>query len=591
MQILYILVFFIYSILYAQGEEVLPSKSSEQITSTPTIITRNIEYFSFKNLAHDMYNISVQTNKPDELIQELNGKKDRKLRFEIGDIKTDILPNSAELDKDNGSMVNLIVVAYYKIPEGKTPIKLFSKLGDLAETLESSKEFDIPNSNDIPGKQPFVELITPEGGVRGDTITIKGSNFGNHIDDIIVEFSESTKTETGDDTYVEIAENKPFYLSPIINESQEIKFNIPLRKDLLRGSHIRKSLKIRILVNGRPSNYVDLTLLPTSWRIAAALASGFITILFLIFIYMILRGLIKSSQSKELAGWDGKGGGIKRPSILHYIELILSDKATNTYSLSRFQAFAWTITSIASYIYVAFSQAILLKNGKIPDFNPSLVVLMSISYGGLLAAGGMSSKKPKNEIKSKPPELSNLFCEGGSVDLSRLQLFGFTIVSIIVYLFNLWYSNPLQGLPEVPSTLLGLMGVSQSGYLGGKALGKEISINTISPDWIQVSQEGVKISVLGSGFSSGTKVLITGSTPIDTLYISSKELQFILPRYDHPAKLFFDLIPSNGSPVHCDAPIEIVDVGQEGYVVNAPNPNMAEPAKDVLPESHESVQS
>jgi hypothetical protein len=193
---------------------------------------------------------------------------------------------------------------------------------------------------------------------------------------------------------------------------------------------------------------------------------------------------------------------------------------------------------------------------------------MSISYGGLIAASGLGSKKPKNEIKSKPAELSNLFCEGGSVDLSRLQLFGFTVVSIFIYIFNLIYGNPLSGLPDIPSTLLGLMGVSQSGYLGGKAIGKEISINAVSPDWIQVSQEGVKISIIGFGFTSGSKVILTGMTPIETNFISATELQFILPRIDFPSKLFFDLIPPNGSAIHCEAYITIVEVGQEGYIVN-----------------------
>ncbi len=548
------------------------SEEFQKITETP----KQIEYFYFKDLSHDMYTISVTSTKPEEFIEELNGKKEKKIRIEIGDIKSDVVKDTAINDVDNMNMINFTIVSYYKIPSGKNLVKLYSKNPDGTEILESQKEFDLPANNELQGKQPLILSITPEGGIRGDTITVKGNNFGRDIDEINVIFYDLLKKENSDDTYIEIANNKPFFLSPPIAEEQDLKFNIPLRHDILKGSQFRKSLMVRIFVSGRPSNYVKLAVLPTTWKFVAGFVGLFVVILLILFIYFILRSQIKQAQEKEMAGFDGRGGGVKRPSIVHFIESILADKSTNTFSLSRFQAFAWTVTSIGSYIYVALSQAILLRNGKIPDFNPSLVVLMSISYGGLLAANGLGSKKPKNEIKAKPAELSNLFCEGGSVDLSRLQLFGFTVVSILIYIFNLIYGNPLSGLPDIPSTLLGLMGVSQSGYLGGKAIGKEVAINTVSPDWIQVSQDGVKVSILGSGFTTGSKVLLTGLTPVDTIYISPSELQFILPRIDHPSKLFFELIPPNASPIHCDAGITIVEVGQSGYIVNfVPDVNIA----------------
>lgn len=563
------LLLFLPSILFAQigntptETNAPPVTTNNQTTEAPVSSSSKyeIKYFSFKDLSSDQYWVSIVTDRPDELIEELNGKKDKKLRIQIGEIPSDIVIDSAEKDVDNPNVINFVVAAYYKIEAGKRRIKLFSKYPNASETQESELEFEIPPLNDQPGKQPYIEKISPEGGTRGDTITVYGNNFGSDIDKVSIVFYESIVSNTGEDTYTELDEKRPFFLSPIVNESQELRFTVPLKKDLMKGG-IRKSLKIRMVVAGRPSNFVGLTLLPPTWKFYSALFGIVVIVLFLIFLYTILRGLIKRQQEREIA----RKGGEKRPTIVHFFELILTDKATNSYSLSKFQAFVWTIAAIGSYSYVIISQGLLLQNGKIPDFNPNLIILMSISYGGLIAAGGLGAKKPKNEIKSKPPELSNLFCEGGSVDLSRLQLFGFTIVGIGAYIYNLALGNPLQGLPDIPPTLLGLMGVSQTGYLGSKAIGKEITINAVTPNNIEINQENVKVSVLGSGFLTGMKVMVEGfSTPIQAECTSASEITFTMPPFTQTGKHSFTLLPPSGVPIPSNEDINIVEVGQGGY--------------------------
>ena len=563
------LLLFVPSLLFAQMNIPPADSVSPPVTSTESTSPRyDIEYFSFKDLSTDTYWVSIVSDKPQEVIDELNGKGKRKLRIQVGDIRTDTIADTAAIDDDNPSVINFLVSAYYKIPSGKTDIKLFSKDSNSPENLESTLSFDIPLVNDQPGKQPFVEIITPEGGTRGDTITLKGNNFGSDIDKISIILYESAKNKNGEDTYIEIDEKRPFYLSQVINEAQELKFNIPLKKDLMKGGELRKSLKVRMFVSGRPSNFVGLTLLPPAWKIYSGLLGLLLTILFIISLYWILRKLIKSEQEKE----EKSRGGVKRPTIVHFFELILADRVTNTYSLSKFQAFIWTIAAIGSYAYVIISQGLLLRNGKIPDFNPSLVVLMSISYGGLIAASGLGSKKPKNEVKARPPQLSNLFCEGGSVDLSRLQLFGFTLVSIAAYIYNLALGNPLEGLPDIPPTLLGLMGVSQTGYLGNKAIGKDASINAIAPYTIELNQAGIPISILGSGFVKDTKVMLEGyASPIMTDCKTPSELIFTLPKLDKievGQRLSISLLPPSGAPIVSTIYIEVVDAGKGEYVVN-----------------------
>ncbi len=547
-----------------------PETSSPENTSSSKY---KIEYFNIEDLSTDTYQISIVNENPKDLINDLNANK---LRIQIGSVKTDIVKDSAKPDSDNPTMVNFSVSAYSKIKEGITEIILYSKDSKTNEDREESRlTYDVPYVNGMPGQQPFIETVNPEGGTRGDTITLKGNNFGENIDDLTIVMYDKIKNEKdGEDKYIEIDEKRPFFLSPALNDTkeQELKFNIPLRKNLMIGGGFRKSIIIRLFVAGRPSNFTNLTILPPAWKLYAGVIGVIISFLFLVSLYVILKKLIKNQQKKEMSN-----GGIKRPSLVYFFELMLTDRATNTYSLSKFQAFAWTIAAIGSYSYIIISQGLLLRNGKIPDFNPTLIALMSISYGGLIAANGLGAKKPKNEVKAKPPQLSNLFCEGGTVDLSRLQLFGFTIVALGAYIYNLILGNPLEGLPDIPPTLLGLMGVSQTGYLGSKAVGKETAINIITPNNIELNKPDITVSIFGAGFVRDTKILLDGfPDPIPTECIVPNELTFKMPtvnkdinKVDVGDRIFLTLLPPAGAPVASSIYLEVVKEGDGGTTVRS----------------------
>ena len=176
---------------------------------------------------------------------------------------------------------------------------------------------------------------------------------------------------------------------------QELSFSIPENMDEFANENfIRRNLKIRINVNGRNSHFATITLLPENWNVKI--------ILFTLFTTLATLGLV----SLILGKWN-------------MLPNILLDVETNTYSLSRFQAFAWTIVLLGSYFYIAICTGLVLRDGIIPDFNPSLIGLMSISYTGLISSHFLGKKNPKNEITDQPPELSNLFSSGGIVDISR----------------------------------------------------------------------------------------------------------------------------------------------------------------------------
>ncbi|HRG48189.1 MAG TPA: hypothetical protein PLG41_18420, partial [Leptospiraceae bacterium] len=155
----FLLLLFVPSLLFAQMSNPQPESSNPPVTNSDTSTNSkySIEYFSFKDLSGDLYTLSIVSDKPDELIDELNGKKEKKLRIQIGEVKTDILLDSAKKDSDNPNVINFLVAAYYKIETGKKQIKLFSRFPNTNEVLESTLDFEVPVVNDQPGKQPYIE--------------------------------------------------------------------------------------------------------------------------------------------------------------------------------------------------------------------------------------------------------------------------------------------------------------------------------------------------------------------------------------------------------------------------------------------------
>jgi hypothetical protein len=52
------------------------------------------------------------------------------------------------------------------------------------------------------------------------------------------------------------------------------------------------------------------------------------------------------------------------------------DKDTNTYSISKVQAFAWTVVIIGTYVYFAVGHGLIVGRAKIPDLNAGLLSLL-----------------------------------------------------------------------------------------------------------------------------------------------------------------------------------------------------------------------
>jgi len=357
---------------------------------------------------------------------------------------------------------------------------------------------------------PVLISVEPEGGVENDNITISGKNFGSNMDDIRVILISNEKEETGMKTgYYNFAPISPISITQENQNDpiQKLTFNLEFQKPIVTINKYFFNYKITIKVvrRGHISNYLKFNFVNQYWQLyTIIIISGFLLIL-LILIYSVLK----------------KRG-----------KLFLVDPETNKLSLSQCQAFAWTVVFLGSYLYLIIGKGLFLGKSSIPDFNPSLLGIMMISYGGLLTSQAVTAKSPQNKTSKTKPGFIDLISKGEQISLPRLQLLGFTIVSIIAYLYYLSNNNLFsEGLPNIPSTLLGLMGISQAGYIGGIAIGNSIIVSFIEPKVIKKDAENVAITLVGKNFTDNTKILIEGSNlpPIDTNRINANCLTVNLP--------------------------------------------------------------
>lgn len=512
-----------------------------------------IDHFEMKDRNRNSFSVSIlaNSNETRDLLFntktqfiESTGKKISKTFYyfsiKIGDIGTDVVPGTLKISERK---IFFDIYGYTSVPSGATKITLYyhpipEALGEpLAAVEKYSMEYQVPEP--LKGPPPTIVSIFPSAAMAGELVTIKGRDFGYDTRSINIYFVDSRfdkEYEAYDEA--ELAVIKPNFVSTLDQDGfQEIKFVVPNGMDSkIEGKNfLRNKIKLRVLVHYTLASQlsdsaIQLELLNGRWK--------FILFTFSFAGIFLLLLCIPIFTKK----W-------------RFISDLLMDRQTNTYSLSRFQAFVWTITFFGSYLYIALCYAII--KDEIPEFNMSLLGLMTISYGSLLSANQMSKKNPKNELKHKDPSLGDLFTNNGAVDITRFQMFGFTILTVGLYIFNIYNSDILLGMPDIPATLHGLLLSSQAGYLGGKAVGDKIIVNQILPNKVDLANFSKPVIMIGNGFTDGMKIMLEGQSPIPVKFVDPTIVEFSLP--DFKGSSGFKnllLIPVSGATVEIPDAIE-----------------------------------
>jgi hypothetical protein len=369
-----------------------------------------------------------------------------------------------------------------------------------------NEHMQVMSNNSAAGQQPLIESITPRGTRPGRSITLKGQNFGDDLNNIYIWYTNKNDLPLN----YSLEPGTPTYLtSPDASGVQTLRFSVPDQTewdqniDNIRDSDLLEhELRIRVVVKGQPSaNGVTVSIVKPYFRARILLFLGIIIAFFVLLVWFLV--------------WRMRKRG--KPIHLTFKSLIV-DPASNRYSLARIQALAWTLMLVISYTYFVVMTFLILDQSVIPDFDPSLLILMGISTGGLLIAGTQDRAKPDAMVaKAAAPSLSDLIMENGRVSMASLQLLLFTMVGLGIYMVYMSSPDLVEtGLPTMPDTLLALMGISQGGYLTGKAVENSGQGNTVQNQPVNAAANTVVTTSVPTQPVANVPVTPTVTTTVTT---------------------------------------------------------------------------
>jgi len=153
-----------------------------------------------------------------------------------------------------------------------------------------------------------------------------------------------------------------------------------------------------------------------------------------------------------------------------FLQLFL-DPETDTYSLSKFQFYAWTAASVFGYTYLTVARSMvqgIFDFAQIPQHLPALIL---ISGSTTAVAQAVTSVRGPKGAGSMQPSFADFITTGGIVAVERLQFFVWTCLGVAAFVFMVLMHDPgaIIDLPQIPKEFLYLMGLSSLGYVGGKA--------------------------------------------------------------------------------------------------------------------------
>jgi hypothetical protein len=147
-------------------------------------------------------------------------------------------------------------------------------------------------------------------------------------------------------------------------------------------------------------------------------------------------------------------------------------------STSKFQWFLWIVAILFAYTALWVLRAEQGNFTALSMAPAGLLTILGLSTGTAVAAKGITSAYVQSGRVTKlglaPTEARGgiLQDDTGRPDLAKIQMMGFTIVTIGIFLATVIHqivSRPgVTSLPEIDTFLVVLMGISQGGYLGKK---------------------------------------------------------------------------------------------------------------------------
>jgi hypothetical protein len=218
-------------------------------------------------------------------------------------------------------------------------------------------------------------------------------------------------------------------------------------------------------------------------------------------------------------------------------------------STSKFQWLAWLVVFVFSYSVL---WVLRVKQGDwsaITNMPANLLTVLGFSTGTAAAAKGITAGYVQSGRLVQPPPGSAksglVTDDSGAPDLSKLQIVAFTLIAIGIFVATLIHqivSNPvITALPNIDSSLLVLMGISQGGYLANKLVTFNRPVlyapqppNAIAGQTeVMVPGANLGIPVAGGLAPAGAQLLLNGA-PITPAIWAPTVLKFTVPAH-YPA--------------------------------------------------------
>jgi hypothetical protein len=211
----------------------------------------------------------------------------------------------------------------------------------------------------------------------------------------------------------------------------------------------------------------DLRVTRRGWAFVSGLL--FLFIVFVVLMYVTREPNPHKKGTDEYKKWretwkeEHKSDRMKRffSSLLHFAVTPIG-----TYSISVTQALFWTFIVAFSCVYVYMLKASFIV---IPS---QILILLGITGGTALASriNAVSKDVVPNDLmkdirKKRTPKLRDMIFIGGRMNIYKFQMMVFTLVTGIIVMAELIKAC---NFPEIPNTLIVLMGVSNTLYLGNE---------------------------------------------------------------------------------------------------------------------------
>lgn len=161
----------------------------------------------------------------------------------------------------------------------------------------------------------------------------------------------------------------------------------------------------------------------------------------------------------------------------------LVEGADGRASTSKFQWMLWIVVIVFAYTVLWVLRAKQGNYSAISQVPVNLLTVLGFSTGTAAAAKGITSGYVQTNRVAKPAATTQGTAAGatqggilqddtGVPELAKIQMVGFTLIAVGIFLATVIHQivsrSVITTLPNLDSSLLVLMGISQGGYLGKK---------------------------------------------------------------------------------------------------------------------------